>query len=104
MNRPLVAAYDDSDGVTAEFNLNMLHRLNRELGADFDLARFRHRALWNPVESRVEMHLESTRDQYVRIAAANLDVLFRKRRTDSYREQLQIHGCFHPHSPRRRGF
>ena len=44
----LVAAYDDGDGVTAEFNLNMLHRLNRELDADFDLARFRHRALWNP--------------------------------------------------------
>ena len=74
----LVAAYDDRDGVTAEFNLNMLHRLNRELGADFDLARFRHRALWNPVESRIEMHLESTRDQYVRIAAADLDVHFAK--------------------------
>jgi L-histidine Nalpha-methyltransferase len=74
----LVAAYDDRDGVTAEFNLNMLHRLNRELDADFDLARFRHRALWNPVESRIEMHLESTRDQYVRIAAANLDVYFAK--------------------------
>ena len=74
----LVAAYDDIDGVTAEFNLNMLHRLNRELDADFDLARFRHRALWNPVESRIEMHLESTRDQYVRIAAANLDVYFSK--------------------------
>jgi L-histidine Nalpha-methyltransferase len=74
----LVAAYDDRDGVTAEFNLNMLHRLNRELGADFDLARFRHRALWNPVESRIEMHLESTRGQYVRIAAANLDVYFKK--------------------------
>jgi dimethylhistidine N-methyltransferase len=74
----LVAAYDDKDGVTAEFNLNMLHRLNRELGADFDLARFRHRALWNPVESRIEMHLESTRNQCVRIAAANLDVHFAK--------------------------
>ena len=74
----LVAAYDDSDGVTAAFNLNMLHRLNRELGADFDLARFRHRALWNPEESRVEMHLESTCDQYLRIAAANLDVYFAK--------------------------
>ena len=74
----LVAAYDDRDGVTAEFNLNMLHRLNRELDADFDLARFRHRALWNPAESRIEMHLESTRDQHVRIAAANLDVCFAK--------------------------
>ena len=75
----LVAAYDDRDGVTAEFNLNMLHRLNRELGADFDPARFRHRALWNPAESRMEMHLESTRDQHVRIAAAQLDVYFTKR-------------------------
>jgi L-histidine Nalpha-methyltransferase len=74
----LVAAYDDADGVTAEFNLNMLHRLNQELGADFDLARFRHRALWNRVESRIEMHLESTREQYVRIEAADLDVYFAK--------------------------
>jgi L-histidine Nalpha-methyltransferase len=74
----LVAAYDDSDGVTAEFNLNMLHRLNRELDADFDPARFRHRALWNPVHSRIEMHLESTRDQDVRIAAADLDIHFAK--------------------------
>ncbi len=76
--RTLVAAYDDTGGVTAEFNLNMLHRLNRELGADFCLAKFRHRALWNPIESRIEMHLESTRDQYVRIAAASLDVYFAK--------------------------
>ena len=76
--RTLVAAYDDRDGVTAEFNLNMLHRLNRELGADFDLARFRHRALWNRVQSRIEMHLESTCDQHVRIAAAGLDVHFAK--------------------------
>lgn len=74
----LVAAYNDQDGVTAEFNLNMLHRVNRELGADFDLARFRHRVLWNSAESRIEMHLESTRDQCVRIVAANMDVYFAK--------------------------
>ncbi len=74
----LVAAYDDSAGVTAEFNLNMLHRLNRELDADFDPSMFRHRALWNPAQSRIEMHLESTRDQSVRIAAAQLDVHFKK--------------------------
>jgi L-histidine N-alpha-methyltransferase len=74
----LVAAYDDSDGVTAEFNRNMLHRLNRELDADFDPSRFRHRALWNSAQSRIEMHLESTRDQCVRIAAANLEVCFAK--------------------------
>jgi L-histidine N-alpha-methyltransferase len=72
----LVAAYDDKDGVTAEFNLNMLHRLNRELDADFDPARFRHRVLWNPVQSRIEMHLESTHNQRVRIDAAQLDVYF----------------------------
>ena len=70
----LVAAYDDRDGVTAEFNLNMLHRLNRELDADFDPARFRHRALWNRGQSRIEMHLESIRDQHVRIAVADLDI------------------------------
>jgi dimethylhistidine N-methyltransferase len=72
----LVAAYDDRDGVTAEFNLNMLYRLNRELGADFDPMTFRHRVLWNTVQSRIEMHLESTRDQRVRIAAAQLNVCF----------------------------
>jgi dimethylhistidine N-methyltransferase len=72
----LVAAYDDGDGVTADFNLNMLHRLNRELGADFDLASFRHRALWNAAQSRIEMHLESIREQCVRIAGAELDVRF----------------------------
>jgi L-histidine Nalpha-methyltransferase len=72
----LVAAYDDREGVTAEFNLNMLHRLNRELEADFNPARFRHRVLWNSVQSRIEMHLESTRDQRVRIGAAELDLYF----------------------------
>jgi L-histidine Nalpha-methyltransferase len=74
----LVAAYDDRDGVTAEFNLNMLHRLNRELEANFDPARFRHRALWNPAQLRIEMHLESTRDQHVRIAAADLEIYIAK--------------------------
>ena len=59
----LVRAYDDKDGVTAAFNLNILHRLNRELGANFDTGCFRHRARWNRGESRMEMHLESTRDQ-----------------------------------------
>jgi L-histidine Nalpha-methyltransferase len=74
----LLAAYDDRDGVTAEFNLNMLHRLNRELDADFDPEMFRHRVLWNAAQSRIEMHLESNRDQHVRIAAAQLDVYFKR--------------------------
>jgi dimethylhistidine N-methyltransferase len=77
----MVAAYDDRDGVTAEFNLNILHRLNRELGAEFNLESFRHRALWNSVESRIEMHLASTCDQRVRIAAIELDLVFRTRET-----------------------
>ena len=72
----LVRAYDDNAGVTAAFNLNILHRLNRELGANFDTGCFRHRARWNRAESRIEMHLESTRDQCVRIPAARLSVPF----------------------------
>ncbi len=72
----LVRAYDDEDGVTAAFNLNLLHRLNRELGANFDTGCFRHRARWNRVESRIEMHLESTRDQCVNIPAAQLSLQF----------------------------
>jgi L-histidine Nalpha-methyltransferase len=72
----LVAAYDDEEGITAEFNLNMLHRINRELGATFDLARFRHRAIWNASKSRIEMHLESTRDQVVHVDALDLDLEF----------------------------
>jgi L-histidine Nalpha-methyltransferase len=72
----LLAAYDDSDGVTAAFNLNVLHRLNRELGANFDSARFRHRVRWNPIESRIEMHLESAREQDVSIPHADLRLHF----------------------------
>jgi len=77
----LLAAYDDSGGITAAFNLNMLHRLNRELGANFDATRFRHRVLWNSIESRIEMHLESTRKQDVRIEDADLDIHFMPRET-----------------------
>ncbi|MDB5559662.1 MAG: hypothetical protein JWQ36_2596, partial [Enterovirga sp.] len=63
----LDAAYDDAAGVTARFNLNLLARINRELGADFDLAAFRHRAFFNRERSRIEMHLVSTRRQSVRL-------------------------------------
>lgn len=64
----LEAAYDDAAGVTAAFNLNLLARLNRELGSDFDLQGFAHRAVWNPAESRMEMHLVSRGAQVVRLA------------------------------------
>jgi L-histidine N-alpha-methyltransferase len=58
----LVRAYDDSQGVTAAFNLNLLHRVNRELDADIPAAAFRHVARWNAWETRIEMHLEATCD------------------------------------------
>src|SRR5262252_11029127 len=63
--RVLEAAYDDAAGVTAAFNLNLLRRINRELGADFDLDRFRHKALYNRAQHRIEMHLESLAAQNV---------------------------------------
>jgi dimethylhistidine N-methyltransferase len=66
--RVLHAAYDDRKGVTAAFNLNILRRLNRELRADFDLAAFRHRAVWDDGACRVEMHLESLAPQVIEVA------------------------------------
>ena len=65
----LLSAYDDAAGTTAAFNLNLLTRLNRELGANFHLASFRHQARWNPTHSRIEMHLESLTHQTVVIPA-----------------------------------
>jgi dimethylhistidine N-methyltransferase len=72
----LAAAYDDALGVTAAFNLNLLARINRELGADFSLRDFRHLALYDETEGRVEMHLESAREQTVRVGALGLDAHF----------------------------
>jgi dimethylhistidine N-methyltransferase len=61
-------AYNDAAGVTAAFNLNLLVRLNRELGADFDPSRFRHYAFYNPTAGRIEMHLVSLAEQTVGVA------------------------------------
>jgi dimethylhistidine N-methyltransferase len=61
------AAYNDSAGVTAEFNLNVLRRLNRELGADFDLGNFRHRAVYDEINGRIEMRLISDKAQLVHL-------------------------------------
>ena len=63
----LHAAYNDSAGVTAAFNFNLLHRINRELHADFDVSRFEHHAFYNEEQGRVEMHLRSLCAQHVRI-------------------------------------
>jgi len=72
----LVRAYDDTAGVTARFNRNVLAVVNRELGANFDLEAFEHVARWNPDEERIEMWLRSTRAQRVDIAALDLGVDF----------------------------
>ena len=60
-------AYNDQEGVTAAFNLNLLERINRELDGDFQLGNFQHNAIYNPKESRIEMHLVSLRDQIVHL-------------------------------------
>jgi L-histidine Nalpha-methyltransferase len=72
----LEAAYDDSLGITAAFNLNLLARINRELDADFNLRAFRHRAVYEEALGRVELYLESTRAQSVRIGKLELEVGF----------------------------
>ncbi len=77
----LVAAYDDSIGVTAAFNLNLFARINRELEGDFALRNFRHVALWNAAERRIEMHLRSTCNQTARVRRAGLTVKLRRDET-----------------------
>lgn len=71
----LEAAYDDAAGITATFNLNLLARINRELGGDFDLAAFAHRAVWDAEAGRVEMHLVSRIRQTARIGERRFDFL-----------------------------
>lgn len=72
----LIPAYDDPLGVTAAFNLNLLARINRELEGGFDLASFRHRALYNRTQGRIEMHLESRRAQTVPVRELGIEVAF----------------------------
>jgi L-histidine N-alpha-methyltransferase len=74
--RVLVAAYDDSAGVTAQFNRNVLHVLNRELGADFEPDAFRHVALWDAQREWIEMRLRAERPMRVRLPALDLTVDF----------------------------
>jgi len=69
----LDAAYADAKGVTARFNLNLLQRINRELGADFQMNRFRHKAFYEPSQGRVEMHLESLYAQVAHVAGQRFD-------------------------------
>ena len=69
----LEAAYNDAGGITAAFNLNLLTHINRELDADFDLDQFEHRAIFNPDDSRIEMHLFSRAEQRVSIAGTTIE-------------------------------
>jgi dimethylhistidine N-methyltransferase len=69
----LYRAYNDAEGVTAKFNLNLLARINRELGANFNLAAFEHHAFYNTERNRIEMHLASTKRQKVRIGDTTVD-------------------------------
>jgi len=89
----LEAAYDDALGVTAAFNLNLLARINRELRADFNLRDFRHVALYDEREGRVEMHLESAREQTVNVGALELPITFgegeRMHTENSYKYDLE---------------
>jgi uncharacterized SAM-dependent methyltransferase len=64
-------AYDDAAGVTAQFNLNLLHRINAELDGTIDISAFRHRAIWNDEMSRIEMHLEAVRDVAFTVSGAH---------------------------------
>jgi L-histidine Nalpha-methyltransferase len=77
----LIAAYDDAAGVTAKFNMNVLHRINRELDADFNPECFRHQARWNEQQSRIEMHLESLLTQRVTVRALDLTLRFKQGET-----------------------
>jgi dimethylhistidine N-methyltransferase len=89
----LVRAYDDAIGATAAFNLNLLARINRELGADFDPSRFQHVARWDDGERRIEMHLRATQDQDVHIPGAGIRVRLRAGETmwteSSYKYTLE---------------
>ncbi len=105
----LVAAYDDAAGVTAEFNRNVLHVLNRELGADFVPDRFAHVARWNEDDHRIEMWLRSLDECCVHIADLGLDIRFgageemlteisTKFSLDALRDELEACGLVVDHS------
>jgi dimethylhistidine N-methyltransferase len=91
----LQRAYNDSQGVTAKFNLNLLERINRELGAKFNLASFEHHAFFNRERSRIEMHLASLKRQRVRVCGECVD--FRAGETihteSSYKYSVESFGC-----------
>jgi len=91
----LNAAYDDAAGVTAKFNLNLLTRINRELGGNFDLESFSHEAFYNSERQRVEMHLASKKRQKVRVCGRVIDFCFNDttHTENSYKYTLESFGA-----------
>lgn len=90
--RVIEAAYNDSSGVTAAFNLNVLQRMNRELDADFDVDEFVHRADYNPAAGRIEMYLESRTDQSVRVAGESIEFAAGERICTEYSHKYTVDG------------
>jgi uncharacterized SAM-dependent methyltransferase len=88
----LVAAYNDQRGVTAEFNLNLLRRINRELDADFDVDAFTHRAIYDREHGRIAMRLEAVRPQIVRVAAREFHVSKGEAITTEYSYKFTLEG------------
>ena len=91
-SRLLTAAYNDSKGVTAAFNLNLLRRANDELGANFILGQFRHRAIYDAARGRIEMHLVSRCQQRVVIAGKQIDFHRGERLTTEYSYKYRVNG------------
>jgi dimethylhistidine N-methyltransferase len=88
----LEAAYDDAQGVTAAFNKNLLRRINRELGADFDLGAFEHRAIYDQVHGRIEMHLVSREAQTVRVGGRRFELAAGEAIRTEYSHKYTIDG------------
>jgi dimethylhistidine N-methyltransferase len=88
----LEPAYNDNQGITAEFNLNVLERINRDLGADFDLAAFRHRAIYNEDAGRIEMRLISLKPQLVHVGEAAIEFAEDEPITTEYSYKYSLEG------------
>ena len=88
----LELAYNDPQGVTAEFNLNMLRHINREFDADFDLAAFRHEAIYNERDGRIEMYLVSEKDQVVHVAGRRFTMASGERILTEYSHKYSLDG------------
>ena len=88
----LETAYNDREGVTADFNLNLLERINRDLDADFDTSNFRHQAIFNPEKNRIEMYLISKCEQWVSIGASSCRIAKDEAICTEYSHKYSVEG------------